>query len=129
MKDAAKCAMQCDLQTSVNHWIFERIRRRLTSGGRSVSAPSFRLLHKLCACAGALYSEHLMTIHFELCVVLGFGHFQQALGRLKPSVPTFSWDGGFFALMGLSTPHSRPDVGSEDPLNLSISLSVGTETK
>ena len=23
----------------------------------------------------------------------------------------------------------RPDVGSEDPLNLSISLSVGTETK
>ena len=24
---------------------------------------------------------------------------------------------------------ARPDVGSEDPLNLSISLSVGTETK
>ena len=36
---------------------------------------------------------------------------------------------GVFALMDSFTPHSRPDVGSEDPLNLSISLSVGTETK
>ena len=121
--------MQCDLQTSVNHWIFERIRRHLTSGGRSVSAPFFRLLHKLCACAGALYSEHLTTIRFEQCVVLGFGHFQHLFVALTPRPHLVVGVRGVFALMGLFTPHSRPDVGSEDPLNLSISLSVGTETK
>ena len=29
MKDAASCDTQCDLQTSENHWIFERERRSL----------------------------------------------------------------------------------------------------
>ena len=73
--------MQCDLQTSVNHWIFERIRRRLASGGRSVSAPTFRLL-KLCACAGGKQpSEHLTTILIELCVLLWLRLILLALAR------------------------------------------------
>ena len=103
MKDAAKCAMQCDLQTSVNHWIFERIRRRLTSGGRSVSASFFRLLQVVCVRWGFALGASDDYPFRAMRGALASANFLHGLGALNPPTSLFCVGGGFFAFGASAT--------------------------
>ena len=96
-----------------------------------MSASFFRLLQVVCVRWGFALGASDDYPFRAMRGALASANFPALARRSKPSDHALPRGRGVFCVWGFGhiLPHSRPDVGSEDPLNLSISLSVGTETK